>query len=171
MALNAMHFVFVALLLTPSWQQNAPDDKTLEVRVDRVIAACIEHGRCGDELAVGLESARASTQFMRGWKLRDAKVSLPDAPQAVLDDVQRRMSTTTAIDFLTVDIEVESVSGNQAVVNARQRFSRLIQVAPSTNRRRISSVRHREVWKKDGGVWTLQEFTEHDQEARWADEK
>jgi hypothetical protein len=144
--------------------------KTSEVRVDKVINACVEKGLCGDELAVGMESAKASALVMRAWRVRDAKLFLGNESSALRDDVQRRMDMTKAIDYLTIDIEVESVKGNEAIVFSRQKFSRLLQLPDGKTRRRITGMTHREIWEKTETGWKLKGLTEQDPIAKWEDE-
>jgi len=150
--------------------QSRGPDKNLEVRVNHVLAGCVERGLCGPDLEVGLESARASARYMRGWALRDAKVCLPDGDAASVANLQQRMTMTKAIDALTVDVEVASAAENSAIVLTRQRFSRLLRLPDGTERKRINSVTHREQWERVEGRWRLARFTEEDQTARWEDE-
>ena len=164
--------VFFSCLLTPFAvsSQELPD-RNLQLNIDKLINGCIERGLCADELAVGTESAKASTQVLRAWKLRDAKLFLGNQPSPLRDDVQRRMNTTTSIDYLKIEIEVESVKGNEAIVLSRQNFSRLLLLTDGKERRRITSVTHREVWDRVDKTWTLKKFTEQDPKAAWEDEK
>ena len=144
-------------------------DKNLEVRTNRVIAGCLAKGQCGDELTVGMESAKAQTRYMRGWKLRDAKTAVGEGPQEI-ERVQRLMNMTKSIDYLSIDIEVDSVKGNEAIVFSRQKFSRLLKLPDGKERKRITSVTHRETWEKNATGWKMKGFTEQDQTARWDDE-
>jgi hypothetical protein len=161
----------IAILLfpPPAYSQERVKDGNLEVRTEKVSAGCLEKGQCGDELAVGMESTKASLRYMRGWKLRDAKISIPDESPG-RSNVQRMMDMTKSIDYLSVEIEVDSVNGNEAVVFSRQRFSRLLRLPDGKERRRITSVTHRETWAKTERGWKINGFTEHDQTARWEDE-
>jgi hypothetical protein len=144
-------------------------DKNLAVRADRVISGCLEKGQCGDELTVGMESAKAQARYMRGWKLRDAKTSVGEGQQEI-ERVQRLMNMTKSIDYLSIDIEVDSVKDNEAIVFSRQKFSRVLKLPDGKERRRITSVTHRETWEKHAAGWKLKGFTEQDQTARWEDE-
>lgn len=150
--------------------QSAGPDRKLEVRANQVLAGCVERGLCGPDLEVGLESAKASARYMRGWALRDAKVCLPDGDPASVGNLQQRMAITKAIDVLTVDVEVESATERSAIVFARQRFSRMLSLPDGTQRKRITSVTHREQWERVEGRWRLIRFTEEDQTANWEDE-
>jgi len=149
--------------------QESAQDKNLEVRVEKVIAGCLEKGQCGEELTVGMESAKASTRYMRGWKLRDAKVSVAEGPPQEVSRVQRLMDMTKLIDYLSVEIEVDSVKGNEAIVFSRQKFSRMLRLPDGKERRRITSVTHREIWEKTAQGWKMKGLTEQDQTARWED--
>lgn len=150
--------------------QPNPGDKGLEVRTQKVLAACLEKGFCAEHLEVGLESAKASTRYMRGWAVRDARISAPDAPAELIADIQRRMAMTKSIDHLTIDIEVESATPREAVVFAHQNFSRVLRMPGGAERRRITAVTHREHWDKSSGQWKLKSFTEQNQTARWDDQ-
>lgn len=166
LALSAL--ISLPLISSASGQRLIQDGR-LEVRTEKIHAGCVERGLCGDELAVGMESARASLRYMRGWKLRDAKLSIPEESPA-RSNVQRMMDMTKSIDYLTVEIEVVGVRGNDAVVLSRQKFSRLLRLPDGKERRRITSVTHRETWEKTGEGWKMKGFTEQDQTARWEDE-
>jgi len=163
---------FMTCLLVPMAiaGQESGQDKNLEVRVEKVLAGCIEKGQCGDELTVGMESARASTRYMRGWKLRDAKVSVTEGPPQEVSRVQRLMDMTRFIDYLSVEIEVDSVKANEAIVFSRQKFSRMLRLPDGKERRRVTSVTHRENWEKTPEGWKMKGLTEQDQTARWEDE-
>ena len=164
------HLALVALLLISSASgQQLMQGGRLEVRTEKIHAGCLDRGLCGDELAVGMESAKASLRYMRGWKLRDAKLSIPDESPA-RSSIQRMMDMTKSIDYLTVEIDVDGVRDNDAVVLSRQRFSRLVRLPDGKERRRITSVTHRETWEKTGQGWKMKGFTEQDQTARWEDE-
>lgn len=165
----ALSTLISLLLISSASGQRLIQDGRLEVRTEKIHAGCVERGRCGDELAVGMESARASLRYMRGWKLRDAKLSIPEESPA-RSNIQRMMDMTKSIDYLTVEIEVDGVRGNDAVVLSRQKFSRLLRLPDGTERRRITSVTHRETWEKTGQGWKMKGFTEQDQTARWEDE-
>ena len=78
---------------------------------------------------------------------------------------------TKSIDYLKIEIEVEGVKGNEATVLAKQKFSRVLSLPEGKERRRISSVTHRESWERAEKNWKLKGFTEQDQSAEWEDEK
>ena len=167
-------FLIFSICLLFSWDikaQESVQNKNLEIEVEKVVNGCIEKGLCGDDLAVGMESAKASALVMRAWIVRDAKLFLGKEPPALLNDVQRRMAMTKSIDYLRINMEVESVKGNEAIVLSRQQFSRLLRLPDGKERRRITSATHRETWEKLDQGWKLKGFTEHDQTARWEDEK
>jgi hypothetical protein len=169
---RTLYVLLVCLVF--SWgikAQEKEKDRNLELHVEKVLHGCVTKGHCGDEFTVGMESARASALVLRGWKLRDARVFLGDAPSALREDVQRRMAMTKSIDYLRIDIAVESVKSSQAIVLSQQQFSRLLRLPDGKERRRITSVTHRETWEKSDKGWKLKGFTEQDPTARWEDEK
>ncbi len=161
--------VLLAHLLFPRVAQGTERDTNMEVSVAKVIAACVEKGLCGDELAVGLESGKASARYMYGWTKRDAKISVGGASEEAAR-VQRMMDMTVSIDYLHVEIEVVAVAENGATVLARQKFSRMLRLPDEKERRRITSVTHRETWEKAGDKWVMKGFVEEDQTAKWEDE-
>jgi len=146
--------------------------QTFEVRTAKVIAGCLEKGLCGQELEVGMESAKTSARYMRGWALCDARVSLgrEGSPEQIAN-VQRLMTMTKSVDYITIDVEVESAGDDEAIVRTHQAFSRVLRLPDGSDRRRITTVTHREQWQKVDERWTLKSFTEHDATARWEDEK
>jgi len=162
--------ILLVAITTCAQAQSAGPDKNLEVRVNKVLAGCVERGLCAPHLEVGLESAKASARYMRGWALRDARACLPDGDAASVANLQQRMTMTKAIDALTVDVEVESATENSAIVFTRQRFSRMLRLPDGTERKRITSVTHREQWERVENRWRLRTFTEQDQTAKWEDE-
>lgn len=144
-------------------------DKNLELHTEKIMSGCIEKGLCGEELAVGMESAKAAALAIHAWKVRDAKLFLSEP--AMRDNVQRRMEMTKSIDQLRIDVEVEAVKGNEATVLTSQKFSRLLELPDGKERRRITSVTHRETWERSDKGWKLKGFTEENQTARWEDER
>jgi hypothetical protein len=118
--------------------------QTLEVRTAKVVAGCLEKGLCGQEYEVGMESAMASARALR-----------------------RTMTMTGSIDYITVDVEVESAGEGEAVVRTQRAFSRVVRQPDGAGRRRTTTVTFREQWQKIDEQWTLRSFVELDASARW----
>lgn len=160
-------------------------DGEMSVNLDKVFRGCVEKGECGEEVEVAFESARNGARTLRAWRLRDPDLYLADVPADfsyqrpdgvkitradLFADVKQRMAMTTCIDSFTFEIEVESAKQGKAVVLSRQKWSRMLRQTESPERRRLTSVTHRETWEKVGGVWKSTGFTVHDQVARWEDD-
>jgi len=104
------------------------------------------------------------------WQRRDASLMIPNDP-AARDAIQRRMNMTTSIQEMSVRVEKIEVNGSEATALSRQRFVRMMNVSGRV-RQRISSVLHRQHFRKDAnGVWKMYgELEELEPTARWVDE-
>lgn len=104
------------------------------------------------------------------WQRRDASLMIPNDPTA-RDAVQRRMNMTISIQEMSVHVEKIEINGNEATALSRRRFVPMMNVSGRT-RQRISSVLHRQQFRKDAnGVWKMDgKLEELEPTARWADE-
>jgi hypothetical protein len=92
--------------------------------------------------------------------------------EANIADLQRRMDMTTRIDTMrTVVDSILFVPGDTAVVYSSQKFVRWMKVGEQPERRRISSVVHRQRFHRAAGKWSWAgPIEELNPQARWADD-
>jgi hypothetical protein len=127
----------------------------------------------------------------RAWEKRDARLMFEGPPEMGIDtsaiikspdgrsisreaniaDLQRRMDMTTRIDTMrTVVDSIFFTPGDTAVVYSSQRFVRMMKLPGQPERRRISSVVHRQRFHLAAGKWAAAGPIEELQpQARWAD--
>jgi hypothetical protein len=89
----------------------------------------------------------------------------------LIDDLRRRMAMVSRIDTLSEVVDSVGVAADSAVVITSQRFMRWLRVSDSRERQRITTVTHRQVFRRTGGRWrTAGPVQEIEPRAWWADE-
>ena len=63
---SLIFLVFVVCLLSTYDIKAQENVQNLELRTEKIISGCVEKGLCGDELNVGMESAKASALVEAG---------------------------------------------------------------------------------------------------------
>lgn len=183
--LTATAIGWLVLALTASAQSPAGGGEKGEYNVSLRMAEQMNRECGNDWVAVGLESANAARRSQTAWLKRDAGLFLQGTdPSFTLKrpngavmtfadlkaDIERRMAMTKSIDYMRSRVEVISVEGNHATVLSHQDWSRVLVLGEGQERRRITTVTHREQWEKTAQGWKMLDFKEENQTARWEDE-
>lgn len=129
------------------------------------------------QLEVASASARQSAVAMTAWKNRDPDLFMSTVPadfrlerpdgtvvtwQALHERQKRQMAALRRTDRFLVTIEVASVGLETAVVLSTQDWTRVVAGAEGEDARFRTTVTHRESWKRVGGRWRMESFTEQD---------
>jgi hypothetical protein len=162
-----------------------PDGCDAYLQYDGTVCISTRRAMSPSALLILGESARKSVRSIDAWRKHDARLIEAEIPTNIrlpgpngkvmrkadlVRDIRRRMAVTRVIDSITVAIRVDTLTTDSAIVRSRQFFSRMVAMPDSTQRRRFSSVTHREIWVLRAGRWGMRNFTEENQVASWVDE-
>jgi hypothetical protein len=124
---------------------------------------------------VAMASVKNNSVGLTAWKLRDPDLFMSNVPKdfnvtkadgtkvtwdSLYESQKTRMAAVKHVDHLIVTIEVESANATDAVVLSTQDWSRVGPGADGKDTRLRTSVTHREIWRKENGVWKMLRFTE-----------
>ena len=140
-----------------------------------------------DSLAILALVQEAAREARRAWDTRDARQMFATVPETtvvrtpdgraitkadMIADLQRRMNMTTRIDTMAGSVDsLRFLGPDEAVVFSSQRFVREMVVPGQQARVRISSVTHRQVFRRVAAQWRVAgPIEESNQRARWADQ-
>lgn len=143
--------------------------------------------QAADSLAILALIRQAAQDARRAWDARNAQLMFATLPETtivrtpdgraitkkdMIADLQRRMNMTTRIDTMAGRVDsLRFLGSDEAVVYSYQRFVRGMVVPGQPARVRISSVNHRQVFRRVAGAWRVAgPIEESNQRARWADE-
>jgi len=143
--------------------------------------------RAADSVAILALVQSAAAEARRAWDARDARQMFATVPETtvvrtpdgraitkadMIADLQRRMNMTTRIDTMAGSVDsLRFLGPDEAVVFSSQRFVREMVVPGQQARVRISSVTHRQVFRRVAAQWRVAgPIEESNQRARWADQ-